>query len=283
MNSKVLAAIASLAAVGMGLMLARSRQQVSTLRAEIEAARATNAELAEKTAAMESSQVAPGELERLRAEQQEAIRLRGEVTRMKTEVAQAQAAAARQASAQKAGAAAAATPQGGEEAAPVEIRTFALKARGAVPAGSTMTVGGWETKPGVHTFALMTPVANGNNVTVQARWVEGPRDVVQALNQFGDAVSRGSRLLTAEQAAALVTALQETEGVNFLSSPTVETTSGREAIISVGQTMPGPNNTFVHVGPQLTLTPIVGADGTIDLSADARVNVPTTEAPPARR
>jgi hypothetical protein len=206
--------------------------------------------------------------------------LRGEVTRMKTEAARAQASASRTPAAQRPSAAA--TPQENETPMPVEFKTFALQARGAVPTGSTMTVGGWETKPGVHTFALMTPVANGDNITVQTRWVEGPRDVVQALNQFGDQVGRGSRLLTPEQAAAFLTALQETEGVNVLGSPTVETISGREATISIGQAMPGPNNTFVHVGPELVLTPILGANGVIDLHANAKVTVPTEQQPAAR-
>lgn len=280
MNSKILAAIAILAAVGMGLMLGRSRQQVAALRAEIEAARAANAELAEKTAGLESAAVDPVELARLRAEQQEAIRLRGEVTRMKREATRTQGATARTAPAQTA--AAAGAPQEGEAPTPLDFQTFELKARGVVPAGSTMTVGGWETKPGVHTFALMTPVANGENVTVQARIVEGPRDVVQALNQFGEAVSRGSRLLTPEQTAAFLAALQETEGVNFISTPTVETRSRQEAIMSTGQTMPGKNDTFVHVGSQLTVTAIVGANGTIDLSADARVTVPVETSAPGR-
>lgn len=281
MNLKILAAIAIAAAAGLGLMLARSKQQVSELRAEIEAARAANAELAEKAAVLETSQVAPGELERLRAEQQEAIRLRGELTRLKSEAARAQAAAARTATAPRPTAGSPAQENEAPEQA-VEYRTFALQARGAVPAGATMTVGGWETKPGVHTFALMTPVANGNNITVQTRWVEGPRDVVQALNQFGDQVSRGSRMLSAEQAEAFLTALQETEGVNILGSPAVETISGREATITVGQTMPGPNNTFVHVGPELVLTPILGADGSIDLSASAKVTAPAAQPSAAR-
>lgn len=272
--SKIFPIIACLIAVAFGLMFARSRSALSAAKADADAARAEKEQLAQRVAELENKTVPQAELARLRAEQQEAIRLRGEVTRLRQENSAATAAAARAAAAPRAQAAPEQQAQQEEPAAPVQVRTFSLQARGAVPSGSTMSVGGWETKPGVHTFAFVTPVSNGQNVSIQTRWIEGPREVVQSLNQFGEQVSRGARLLTPDQATAFLAALEGTEGVNFISAPALETASGREASMAVGASAPGPNGTTVHLGPELTLTPVVGANGSVDLHANARVTVP---------
>lgn len=270
MNSRILAAIGFVVAALMGLMLMRSQTALRAARAEAEQARAEKAELSTKLTEAESAAVKPSELARLRAEQQEAIRLRGELTRLKQ---QATAAARNAAAAPAPNASSNQQPQTEEPVQPVQTQTFTLQARGAIPMGSTMTVGGWETKPGVHTFAFVTPVQSGDTLQLQARWIEGPREVVSSLNEYGQAVARGSRMLTPEQSAAFIAALEQTPGVNVLAAPTVETISGRESHIAVGNQVPGPNGTFVHVGPELTLTPIVGANGMVDLSANAKVTV----------
>src|SRR5687767_6582316 len=95
MNSKVGLVMSALLLGALGYLYYGERQRASLLRAELETLRSEKERLSGELEDVRKGLVDSGELERLRAEQREAIKLRGELQNLKREVSGAKDSAAR--------------------------------------------------------------------------------------------------------------------------------------------------------------------------------------------
>lgn len=227
---KLIAAALAAAAVGTPLVVqyranqslraenAALREQTDQ-QAEWERLRADNQRLAEQLKA---------DTARTQAEHEDLLRLRGEVTRLRKQLRTNAAAATNAVPAE--------TPQ-----APAPF-TVALSAR--VGEGQTLVTGGWPTAPGKRTLALVTPTTDtsgtntGRVVLITTRLVEAPQDAWAQLG-LGDISNEGQqtppqKILTMEQAGALMASLTNKVGCTVLSSPRVSMYDGGQARLLTG-------------------------------------------------
>lgn len=211
------------------------------------------------------------ELARLRKEQGELLKLRGELNVMKRQLQEAKAQAK-------------AISQVEPPNIPVEkaspVKKFETRAEMTLQQGESAVVGGWETSPGKRTIVLATPTVigasgavdpNGDQITVEARFIELPQTVFNShfvlgqdgsLKQtFGDTATR-----------QLLKQLKDAEGVDATAAPRITTLSGRQAQMSVlnEQTIDGKKYEF---GSTLDIIPTKGANGSIQLTMIPSVNL----------
>jgi hypothetical protein len=271
MNSKV--ALMGIAIVVCGFLYVREMQQSKALRDALEAMRAAKNALEAQISESQKAQIDPAELERLRGEQREAIRLRGELTNLKQQVSSANERAARATvEAEKAKAKAKA-----DEEAPAKLvvpKVFSKQTQVNLPPGQSLMMGGWETAPGKRTYAFVTPTTDPqfpNQVLVSARLVEMDLPVA---NQFASMAADGNGNVTfnAEDSEALFKGFKETPGVSLVASPRIQTTSGVAGSVSVTHQMPTKDG-MMDFGPQIGVTPTIGADGKIHLAVDAKITM----------
>lgn len=251
--------------------LKEARAELEQLRGEKETATATNEQAAE--AQKSGAQATPAEVERMKADQREAIRLRGEVASLKREVEEANKAAiaaekVRRFQQQKkellqqngAGGAGAVVP--GE--------TFNTQVSSTMPPGRTMIIGGWETQPGKKTYALVTPTVteNGtNSLTIDAKWISIPSELAE---KYASLFPTDQEPVGPEQVAQLVKTLKDTGQMDFLNAPRLTTLSGQRGRISAGG----------QFGPQVDFQPTLSADGKqIQLNLDAKATAVSQEQP----
>ncbi len=235
---KIIAAALAAAAVGTPLVVQYRVNQA--LRAENAALREQSDQLAEWERLRADNQRLAAQLQadaaRTQAEHEDLLRLRGEVTRLRKQL-QADAAATRRGADGEAvtNAVPAETPQ-----APAPF-TVAVSAR--VGEGQTLVTGGWPTAPGKRTLALVTPTAdssrtNAGQVLITTRLVEAPQDAWTQLG-LGDISNEGQqspprKILSMEQAGALMASLTNTVECTLLSAPRISTYDGGQARIFTG-------------------------------------------------
>ncbi len=252
---KLIAAALAAAAVGTPLVVQYRANQ--SLRAENTALREQSDELTEMERLRADNQRLATQLQadaaRTRAEHEDLLRLRGEVTRLRKQL-QADAAAARRGADGEAttNAVPAETPQ-----APAPF-TVALSAR--VGNGQMLVTGGWPTAPGKRTLALVTPTTdtagtNTGQVLITIRLAEAPQDAWAQLG-LGDISNEGQpnppqKILTMEQAGALMASLTNTAGFTVLSAPRVSTSDGIQASLSSGPGAGGGGTLTVDLLPRL--------------------------------
>ena len=256
-----LAALA-VAALVFGLLL--QQQRLERLRAQNVALRVQVSELA---ALQAEGRPRPGqpdgaaETARLQDQQAELLRLRGEVTRLRSEARQH---AARGATG---------TPSSAI-AAPVSSQPvmnpgpFTVAATVSVGSGETFATGGWLTSPGSRTFLLATPklgdgAADGKTINVAMcllRVAEGdlPESLLRKLQSQAPA---DSPVLTGTEAAFLKSKLDSADGTNIVSRPFIATSDGVPASLFVGESRPNPDGTQRHIGTKIDLSPQVAQDG----------------------
>ena len=256
-----LAALA-VAALVSGLVL--QQQRLERLRAQNAALRVQVSELA---ALQAESQPRPGETDgaaemaRRRDQQAELLRLRGEVTRLRSEARQH---AARGATG---------TPSSAI-AAPVSSQPvmnpgpFTVAATVSVGSGETFATGGWLTSPGSRTFLLATPklgegAADGKAINVAMcllKVAEGdlPESLLRKLQSQAPA---DSPVLTGTEAAFLKSKLDSADGTNIVSRPFIATSDGVPASLFVGESRPNPDGSQREIGTKIDLSPQVAQDG----------------------
>lgn len=194
------------------------------------------------------------------AEVEELLRLRGEATRLRRDLASATNRAATPATPPRPAPAALAP------AAP-RFETYTGAVHASLPVGHTLVMGGWPMAPGKRTLALFTPEPGAKDdprsIYLRGQILQLPESLLAspAWQQFL-AVTRDSGVngtFTPEQARQFLQALKQTEGVDFLTSPLLATTSGTEGIIRIGQEN--------GAGITTSLLPVLSGDGqTIDLT-----------------
>ena len=264
------AAVSALA-LAFAVPLYLQQRAIQSLEAEKVAAR-ERAELALEAArapAVPPSDAA--ELERLRREHAELLRLRNEVSRLRQQVAEV----------------ASKTPPPAKpaEPPPVEaveppdpIQVFVATADATVPKGQTLVLGGWTTSTGKRVLLFVEPrvqeapgAGRLGTILLQGRYFEVPDEVldkaISDLNLPGlsrlkvnGRASSVHSLFTETEAAQLLEALTGAEGVEMLSAPRVQTTEGTQAVVSVteNKTIAGHEHAL---GPSLDVEPWIAADG----------------------
>ena len=256
--------LAALAAAALVFGLLLQQQRLERLRAQNAALRVQVSEL---LALQAESQPRPGETDgaaemaRLRDQQAELLRLRGEVTRLRSEARQH---AARGATG---------TPPSAI-AAPVSSKPvmnpgpFTVAATVSVGSGETFATGGWLTSPGSRTFLLATPklgdgAADGKTINVAMcllKVAEGdlPESLVRKLQSRAPA---DSSVLTGIEAALLQNKLTSADETNIVSRPFIATSDGVPASLFVGESRPNPDGTQREIGTKIDLSPQVAQDG----------------------
>jgi hypothetical protein len=237
----------------------RQRGAFAALQTELAEARMQAAEAGRLKAENERLSALENETRRLRDENKDLPRLRGEVARLRRDLVAAAAQSAKP------------SVQAPEEPAPAptvetNLLVFSGSARATLVPGQTLVMGGWPLAPGKRTLALFTPETSSGGadgaIHITGLYVQVPEAMLAGPGwepfQAGGREASSSSVFEAEPAKKFVETLQQTAGVEILSSPRLATTSGVAGAISVGDSSGRGLNT--------ALLPVWSADGrTIDL------------------
>jgi len=273
--TKLKAGILSAAVVVVaGTSVVVQQQNVSRLRADNEMLRQKSQQLEQLRAENEplaKLKVDADELERLRGDRAELMRLRGEVGLLRSDLKNAVSHRMQDKQIARDGDA---TP----DPAPT-VAKYRANVRANVGNGQTLATGGWPTEQGRHLLVFMTPQlefgGDYQSVFVQAQLVDVPDSVLAALDLEAlrtDAIESSLKeVFSAERADAILNALREAEGVNFLSGPRVVARDGQQAQISVtkAEVIAGETHTL---GPIINFLPSVSSDGnSVEVAVEAEV------------
>ncbi|MGZ8899286.1 MAG: hypothetical protein ACXW3Z_04245, partial [Limisphaerales bacterium] len=283
----------TVAAVGAALLgvatVVVQHRQLGELREENRALRVQGEQLEslkEENTRLQNGRIDSDEIDRLRKGQTELLRLRGETAGLRRELAEARA--------QKTGATKAVSP-------PLDlsktddsywVRNFSQELNTKVPAGHTLLLGGWETKPGRRTFVLTSPSRmdavgnetsdpNANQVLIASYIVELTEAAARDLGLSKFAPADGDQeglhqLFRNEETHDLLKRIKETEGADILSAPRVLTLNGNQGIVSISEPFQAPNGRELRLGPMISILPNIDSktDG-IELAVKVEMNLRT--------
>jgi RNA polymerase sigma factor (sigma-70 family) len=218
------------------------------------------------------------DVQRLRLEHSELLRLRAEVARLRQELADA--------SAKRATPIPPAVIQAEADRPPEPVQTFVANADAVVPAGRSLVFGGWPTPPGKCTLVFVEPkileLASSDrvgSVLLEGKFIEIPDDALASLGL--DKLKTGARatsvqtLLTAVEMKSILETLQRTSNVTILSAPRIQTGDGVQAVMSITENkmIAGQQHTL---GPSLDVDPRIASDGSsVILTLSARLKKPS--------
>jgi hypothetical protein len=232
--------------------LLTGREEASSLRSQSEQLRAENSRL-------ETGEATSADLEQLRKDQDERLRLRSEIDSLKTELA--------------------AMPPPVRPTAPPPAATgpatnlplVFTKVRAQVEVdlseGQTLVTGGWQTGPGIRQLLFVTPSvagASGEQVSVSASFIEAPEAVLAqlalALSEIAGQESSLKEVFSSARTQEILEQLKATEGVKFLSQPRLLTLRDEEASFSVTEpiTVEGEPQ---RLGPTIKISTTASDDG----------------------
>lgn len=216
------------------------------------------------------------ELQRLRKEHDELLKLRGEVAQLRRQVAEL----SKRAAVTNLARPTAPAPTNGP-VSPVENYQATLRA--SVAWNQSLVTGGWKVADGKRALVFVEPdgqEAGNNQVTLRTHIVEVPEAVLaqaglDRLKTDGKQTS-AQAVLAKEQADAIFEMLKSTAGVNVLSAPTVLTLDGRQAQVRVGETKTAPTGEQYQTGPLIDIVPQMSPDrSSVTLSILAQLRYPT--------
>ena len=221
-----------------------------------------------------AAQPTDSELERLREERSELVRLRGQVAELRRDLKSMQQAMVR-------ATAASAAAMTSVTAADL-VQAFVANVQVTVPPQQTLVTGGWKLPSGKHALFFIEPVVGDadspGQISVQTRIVELSEEALTRHGLTGlrsDAAETGGQLLlTDAQQREILGALEQEEGTSVLAAPRVLSLSGRQAQIKVVETTMMPTGESFETGPVLDLVPTVAADGrSVDLRVSAQMRL----------
>ena len=271
MTSKLGWAIAVLLLAVGGYFLNRSmlnerrlQEQLLTSLSEIERTK-------EELAKLKAAHVESAEMERLRADQREVLKLRGDVTRFKQDLLTAETAA----KAQKANAGAGSnapkqdgalleTPRLPVDNPDVEVhQTRVIET--TLPPNSVLALGGWVGESGRRIFAFVQPSqekTNPEQVSIATTWIEVTDEAAKKMRIGGYLDQSGEQFATLNNFSIqqLKDEFEKFGGGNFLSAPNVTSLSGRQARVAISEARTTPGGQ-VELGPNLDVVPVVAEDG----------------------
>jgi hypothetical protein len=274
--------VAIAALIGCVILLAlllRSRDELALANAALASTKSANADLNDQVNRLQLKVVDDAVLKRLKADQREAIKLRGEVGNLKKSLSTAESKIAN-ANAQRTSVAPSLAAINPEPSTNPYTRVFGRKLNATVPAGHGLLFGGWPNEAGKQTFAMAVPTRDpdgGETVTIQAKLFELTDEALSKLDT-ATLVRAASQQATMnpDQLANFSKSLETTPGVSVLTSPTLSVFSGREGRVSISNhmTVPG-TSTVLELGPTIEFIPKLGADGsTVELAVDAKLTLP---------
>jgi hypothetical protein len=220
------------------------------------------------------------ELARLRSDQREAIKLRGEVAALKAALANAEkekSTMRMQASAREA------PPRADDAPLPPSARVSGASLSANLPSGYSMVLGDMKSTPGKLLYFIATPAqdeSNPNVVNVQGRWIEfaddkeRPEDLDLLRTKDGQ-IPR----ISSEQLTELIETLSKASGLDILTSPRISTSFGTRAEFSVFDTRETPDGP-VNFGPSMSVLPTLATDGSINLAVQTKITMPQPESKP---
>ena len=286
-NSKLVAALA-VVLVALGAWVAfqyRVLQRLQTENRQLAELRAEAERLREENQRLSLNPADAKELEKLRKEQSELLRLRDELSRLRWQLKEAVATKAAPSKA------AAAAPPPTPEAPPPPVSpvdTYQATVQAVLAPNHALVTGGWATGDGKRTFVLIQPEVvsdanQGGQIAVQSRFVEMP-DEVASETGFAALKAEGKHsvaqaVLNEEQSKAMVALLESKKGVSMLAAPRVSTLDGRQAQIKSVSLKTIDGETY-EMGPTVDVTPRLSADQSrIEMNVTATLRV---LAPPAQ-
>jgi hypothetical protein len=143
--------------------------------------------------------------------------------------------------------------------------------------GETIVAGGWASGPGRRALALVTPdlsSATNGQVLVRTQLVDAPEEVWErvGLGDIRSDAAKSSQLtsLGKDQIGLLIKLLSAEQGVNLLSAPTIATSDGLRAAI----TLSAPGTSPDAAGPShaIGVLPRLTSDrGSVDMTLDMKL------------
>jgi hypothetical protein len=216
------------------------------------------------------------QLQKLQSEKDEAIRLRGEVTRLRQQLKEQEAELANRAARQRTNA----SPTENAAYKPL-VESFRSVVQARLGWNQTLVTGGWKTKEGMHTFVLVdaTKVSGEGpqQLELRTKYLEVPDDALANLGLAGlvsDKKDTTAHLtITREHMRALIKSLDGLPSTDLLSAPTITTLDGRQAQVKAVDVVKTPDGQQLEVGPSVDIVPSVTANGEfIDLTVLAHLN-----------
>ncbi len=251
-----------------GYNLRRLQQETLNLRKEI-----ANLQGIEKKHAAASGPLNPEELESLRQSKSELQRLRGQFAVLRKQLQDP-------------------PDQKTEEASPspgtpkpepfIPVRTFTTTTHAQLKPDEIMVTGGWSTQTGKSTWIIVSPSISGresatpNVITVEQKIVEVPDQVAGKLGLAelrttqNDTTQNG--IFDGDQAEVFWKELEESDGVDLLSSPKISTVSGRSAQVSALQSIIIDGQQY-NLGPTVEIVPTILDNGSLKLTLTGRVTL----------
>ena len=275
--------------VGLSVWQAQVSRRLKEERDALSARAAAVDELHAENSRLKQTQIDPDELNRLRKNAAELLRLRGETAQLRQQLKTLRE------SKPPASAKGSAPSVLSVESPDGPVQTFTSTVNVLLAPGQSVVTGGWRLPGGRRGVVLVEPSyvnaagnlldspVSGGQVVIQARFVELSDEVMvkaglDSLKADAKETS-GHGVLDAQQAKDMIALLEASQGVNVLSAPRVSTLEGRQAQINVSQTKTI-NDVQFELGPSLDVVPRVSADGrATDLSIVARIRL---EASPAK-
>jgi hypothetical protein len=222
----------------------------------------------------ESSRRQAEQLQKLQSEKGEAIRLRGEMTRLRQQLKEAELATR-----------AALRPTNSTSAeatgAKPMVESFRAVVRARLAWSQTLVTGGWKTDEGKHTFVFVEPQkVTGEGplqLELRTKYLELPDELLAKHGLAGLVADKNESTtqssLTREQMRALFESLKDQPGVDLLSAPTVTTLDGRQAQVKAVDVIKTPDGQELELGPSVDIIGKATEDGEfIDLTVLAHLN-----------
>lgn len=144
---------------------------------------------------------------------------------------------------------------------------FTGSARATLPFGHTLVTGGWSMEPGKRTLAFFTPEKSDSepsgSILIKGMFIQVPEAILSGTgwesfkSVTSDATQSG--VLEGSQAQSFLESLKKMEGVDILSAPRLQTSTGVAGTISIGQDKGS--------GMDTSIMPVILSDGgSVDLT-----------------
>lgn len=270
MTSKLGLAIAVILLAVSAYFLNRSMLNERRLQEQLLASLTEMERTKDELAKLKAAEVETSELERLRADQREALKLRGEVARLKKDLATVESAA------KGAKANAAASTPAKKEASILETPRLPLDnpdvavhqtrvIETTLPENSVLAMGGWVGESGRRIFAFIQPTqekTDPNQVSIATTWIEVSDETAKKIRVGGFLDESGEQFATlnGSSIAQIKEEIEKVGGGDILTAPNVISLSGRQARMSVTEARTTPAGQ-VELGPNLDVVPVVAEDG----------------------
>ena len=280
LSTKLRLSLVAIVILGLAIPLFLQRQRLTQLRAENSTLRQQAADLAALQANNQRPAHQPPDADvagRSQREHQELLRLRGEVSRLRSGIAHS--------------ASGEPSVQGNPAPAPSGTNDQVLPLRctatatATVRAGDSFATGGWLTSPGTRTFFLATPtlvqgdagerIVDIPTILMTMPEAELPDTLLKKLKFQPEG---SSPVLTGTDLDVLMGALKSGQGSNVVSRPRVATGDDGEASLTVGQTsatLTNPDGTPRFTGTELHILPRIKDGGMIELAVSLKYDVPS--------